>query len=104
MNSWVKTLTGDKGKEFADHRAIDQALSRQTYFAYPYCSSQRCGNENSMEKLRQYISNKRRMKTITDEELTLIENRLNNRPRKLLGFKTPHEVFHASLNHIELRP
>ena len=45
--------------------------------------------------LRQYIPKKRRMETVTEEELTMIENRLNHRPRKRLGFKTPYEVFHA---------
>ena len=51
----------------------------------------------------QYIPKKRRMETLTDEELTMIENRLNHRPRKRLGFKTPHEVFHASLNRVAPR-
>jgi IS30 family transposase len=58
---------------------------------------QRGSNENFNGLLRQYIPKKGRMETVTDEELTMIENRLNHRPRKRLGFKTPHEVFHASL-------
>jgi len=78
--------------------AIDQALGIQTYFADPYCSWQRGCNENFNGLLRQYIFKRRRMETVTDEELTMIENILNNRPRKRLGFKTPHEVLHASLN------
>ena len=44
------------------------------------------------------------METVTDEVLTMIENKLNHRPRMRLGFKTPHEVFHASLNRVPLRP
>jgi IS30 family transposase len=55
----------------------------------------RGSNENFNALLRQYIPKKRRMETVTEEELTMIENRLNHRPRKRLGFKTPHEVFHA---------
>ena len=74
LKSRVKTLTVDNGKEFADHQAIDQARGIQTYFADPYCSRQRGSNENFNGLLRQYI------------------------PKKRLGFKTPHEVFHASLN------
>ena len=74
-----------------------------TYFADPYCSWQRGSNENFNGLLRQYIPKKRRMETVTDEELTMIENRLNHRPRKRLGFKTPHEVFHASLNRVAVR-
>ena len=42
-------------------------------------------------------------RTVTDEELAMIQNRLNHRPRKRLGFKTPHEVFHASLNRVAPR-
>jgi IS30 family transposase len=103
LNSRVKTLTVDNGKEFADHQAIDQALGIQTYFADPYCSWQRGSNVNFNGLLRQYIPKKRRMETVTDVELTMIENRLNHRPRKRLGFKTPYEVFHASLNRVAVR-
>lgn len=98
-----EVISCDNGKEFADHQAIVQALGIKTYFAYPYCSWQRGSNENFNGLLRQYFPKKRRLETVTDEELTMIENRLNHRPRKLLGFKTPHEVLHASLNHIALR-
>lgn len=91
------------GKEFADHLAVDQALGIQTYFADPYCSWQRGSNENFNGLLRQYIPKKRRLETVTDEELKMIQNRLNHRPRKRLGFKTPHEVIHASLNRVAVR-
>ncbi|ELX8338862.1 IS30 family transposase [Pseudomonas aeruginosa] len=101
--SRVKTLTVDNGKEFADHQAVDQALGIQTFFADPYCSWQRGSNENFNGLLRQYIPKKRRMETVSEEELTMIENRLNHRPRKRLGFKTPHEVFYASLNRVAPR-
>ena len=101
--SRVKTLTVDNGKEFADHQAVDQALGIQTFFADPYCSWQRGSNENFNGLLRQYIPKKRRMETVSEEELTMIENRLNHRPRKRLGFKTPHEVFYASLNPVAPR-
>jgi transposase, IS30 family len=86
-----------------DHQAIDQTFGIQTYFAYPYCSWQRGSNENFNGLLRQYIPKKRRMETVTAEDLTMIEKRLNHRPRKRLGFKTPHEVFHASLNLVAVR-
>ncbi len=56
LNSRVKTLTVDNGKEFADHQAIDQALGIQTYFADPYCSWQRGSNDKFNGLLRQYIS------------------------------------------------
>ena len=55
LNSRVKTLTVDNGKEFADHQTIDQSLGTQTYFADPHCSWQRGSNENFNGLLRQYI-------------------------------------------------
>ena len=103
MSARVKTLTVDNGKEFAYHKKVDAALNIQTFFADPYCSWQRGSNENFNGLLRQYIPKKRRMETVTDEELAMIQNRLNHRPRKRLGFKTPHEVFHASLNRVAPR-
>lgn len=98
----VKTLTYDNGKEFAKHAWIDKKLSSTGYFARPYCSWQRGSNENFNGLLRQYVPKKRLMSTVTDEEITMIQNRLNHRPRKRLGFKTPHEVFHQSLNRVAL--
>jgi IS30 family transposase len=99
----VKTLTYDNGKEFARHAWIDKKLSSMGYFAKPYCSWQRGSNENFNGLLRQYVPNKRSLSTVTEEEITMIQNRLNYRPRKRLGFKTPYEVFHQSLNRVALR-
>ena len=98
----VKTITFDNGKEFAEHARIDEALGSKTYFADPFSSWQRGSNENFNGLLRQYIPKKRSLSTVTDEELKMIERRLNNRPRKRLGFKTPNQVFHESLNRVAL--
>jgi IS30 family transposase len=99
----VKTLTYDNGKEFCGHVEIDQALGSVGYFARPFASWERGSNENFNGLLRQYVPKKRAMASITDEEIRMIENRLNNRPRKRLGFKTPAEVFHQSLSRVALR-
>ena len=99
----VKTLTYDNGKEFCGHAQIDQALGSTGYFARPFASWERGSNENFNGLLRQYVPKKRAMANITDEEIRMIENRLNNRPRKRLGFKTPTEVFHQSLSRVALR-
>lgn len=101
--SRVKTLTYDNGKEFADHAVIDLALGSTTYFADPFSSWQRGSNENFNGLLRQYIPKKRALSTVTEEELKMIEDQLNHRPRKRLGFKTPYQVFHESLNRVALR-
>ena len=99
----VKTLTFDNGKEFAGHAQIDQQLQSTAYFARPFASWERGSNENLNGLLRQYVPKKRAMSTVTDEEIRMIQNRLNNRPRKRLGFKTPAEVFHQSLKRVALR-
>ena len=99
----VKTLTYDNGKEFSGHARIDEALGSTGYFARPFASWERGSNENFNGLLRQYVPKKRHMANITAEELKMIENRLNNRPRKRLGFRTPVELFHQSLNRVELR-
>lgn len=100
----VKTLTFDNGKEFCGHAKIDEALGSTSYFARPFASWERGSNENFNGLLRQYVPKKRAMESITDEEIKMIENRLNNRPRKRLGFRTPAEVFHQSLSRVALRP
>jgi len=99
----VKTLTFDNGKEFAAHAHIDAQLQSTTYFARPFASWERGSNENFNGLLRQYIPKKRSISTVSDEEIKMIQNRLNNRPRKRLGFKTPAEVFHQSLKRVALR-
>ena len=100
----VKTLTFDNGKEFAGHAYIDEQLQSTAYFARPFASWERGSNENLNGLLRQYVPKKRAMSTVSDEEIRMIRNRLNNRPRKRLGFKTPAEVFHQSLKRVALRP
>ena len=96
-------MTFDNGKEFAGHSKMDTTLKSTTYFADPFAGWQRRSNENFNGLLRQYIPKKRLLPTVTDEELRMIQDQLNNRPRKRLGFKTPHEVFTQSLNRVALR-
>jgi IS30 family transposase len=92
----VKTLTYGNGKEFVAHGLIDQQLNSTAYFAKPFASWERGSNENFNGLLRQYISKKRAMSTVSDVEIRIIQNRLNNRPRKRLVLKTPEEVFNQS--------
>lgn len=85
----VKTLTYGNGKEFAAHIQIDQSLNSMGYFAIPFASWERGTNENFNGLLRQYVPKKISMNTVDEDEITIIQNRLNNRPMKRLGFKTP---------------
>jgi len=88
----VRSLTFDRGSEFAEYALIESALAATTYFADPYCAWQRGSNENTNGLLRQYIPRSRDMATLTDAEVDRIERKLKNRPRKPLGFRTPSEV------------
>lgn len=89
----VHTLTSDNGKEFADHKAIADKLDAKFYFAHPYASWERGLNENTNGLIRQYFPKKRDFKTITQKEINRVMIKLNNRPRKCLGIKTPNQVF-----------
>lgn len=89
----VHTITKDNGLEFCDHARVAKAIKADIYFARPYASNQRGLNENVNGLVRQYLPKSRRLDTVTDEELDLIMHRLNHRPRKTLGFRTPYEVF-----------
>ena len=88
------TLTVDNGKEFASHESVADALRIKVYFADPYCSWQRGLNENTNGLIRQYVPKGSDIRILTDEQVEHIMDRLNNRPRKTLGYLTPNEVFY----------
>jgi IS30 family transposase len=89
----VLTITVDNGKEFALHKKIAQELGAKVYFAHPYHSWERGLNENTNGLIRQYFPKKYDFRTISKQDTVLVENRLNNRPRKTLNFKKPSEIF-----------
>ncbi len=89
----VYTITADNGKEFANHKQIAKELKTNVYFAHPYHAWERGLNENTNGLIRQYFPKKPSFEEITDEQVQMVMNRLNNRPRKTLGFETPNEVF-----------
>ena len=93
MKKWVKTLTADNGKEFAFHERIAKALNAKFYFAHPYSSWERGLNENTNGLIRQYLPKKTDFKKVTQKQIDNVMEKLNNRPRKCLGFKTPNQVF-----------
>lgn len=91
----LQTITFYNGKEFAYHSQIKQALGTDNYFAHHYHSWERGLNENHNRLIRQYLPKGMPLEKVTTEEITFIQNKLNNRPRKLLGYKTPNEVYDA---------
>ena len=93
ISDQVLTITSDNGKEFANHEQIAKRLKCDFYFAHPYSSYERGTNENTNGLIRQYFPKNRDFRTITDSEIIRAMKRLNNRPRKRLGYKTPNQVF-----------
>jgi IS30 family transposase len=88
----VETLTYDNGKEFALHEVIAQQLQADSYFAHPYHSWERGLNENTNGLIRQYAPKGSSFDDMTSKNVQNIMDKLNNRPRKSLDFKTPNQV------------
>ncbi len=93
IQQFVKSITFDNGKEFTMHESIAKALACDTYFAKPYHSWERGQNENANGLLRQYFPKSMELIDVTTKEVVNAVHKLNNRPRKCLGFKTPYEAF-----------
>ncbi len=93
-NYEVKTITCDRGKEFAGYKAIEKALKCDMYFADPYCAWQKGTNENSNGLLREFYPKGMDLAKVCDQELEQIVQSINNRPRKCLGYRTPNEAIH----------
>jgi len=89
----VFTITADNGREFSHHQKISKSLKAAVYFAHPYHSWERGLNENTNGLLRQYFPRKMDFRTIDDKSIQHAMDRLNNRPRKTMGYATPNEVF-----------
>jgi IS30 family transposase len=88
------TLTVDNGQEFSSHESIARRLEINVFFADPYRAWQRGLNENTNGLIRQYVPKGSDIRTLTAKQIKHIMDRLNNRPRKSLGFLTPNEVFY----------
>lgn len=82
----LHTITSDNGKEFAEHKAIAEALGVDYYFAHPYHFWERGANENMNGLIRQYLSKGTSFEDLTDDDILLIQYKLNNRQRKKLNF------------------
>ncbi len=87
------TITADNGKEFSGHQEISKALGVDFYFAHPYSSWERGTNENANGLIRQYLPKGTEFESVNDEKCRFIMDRLNNRPRKCLGYRTPKPSF-----------
>jgi IS30 family transposase len=87
-----KTMTYDNGIEMANHKWLTQNTGMDIYFAHPYSSWERGTNENTNGLIRRFLPKGTDFNKVSPERLKQIENNLNNRPRKVLGFKTPNQM------------
>ena len=88
-----KTITADNGTEFHGYKLIEEATGVPFYFATPHHSWERGTNENTNGLIRQYLPKRTSMAHVTQMDLDAIAARLNARPRKRLGFRTPEECY-----------
>lgn len=88
----IHTLTFDNGKEFSRHETISRHTGVRCYFATPYHSWERGLNEHTNGLVRQYFPKSSSLLDLSRKEIQFVEDALNNRPRKVLGYRTPREV------------
>ncbi len=93
----VKTITCDRGKEFAGWKKIEETLQTNMYFADPYCAWQKGTNENSNGLFREFYPKSMDLSKTTEKEVQKNLELLNNRPRKCINYKTPNEYFNECL-------
>ncbi len=89
-----RTLTRDRGAENMGYETLQKDLNMEIYFAHAYHSWERGSNENANGLIRRFFPKKTDFRTVTDDEIRLVERLLNSRPRKRLGWKTPYQVFY----------
>ena len=93
----VKSISLDNGSEFSEFQKLEESLSTLVYFAEPHKPWQRGTNENTNDIIRFFFPKGFDFRTVTDDEIQLVEDIINNRPRKCLDWKTPAEVFYESV-------
>ena len=92
----LKTITTDNGSEFAAHEYITEKLGVKVYFADPYSSWQKGAVENANGLVRQYIEKGQNFDYVTEQQIAMIQKKINERPRQKLNFKTPKQCFYEN--------
>ncbi|KKR96640.1 MAG: Integrase [candidate division TM6 bacterium GW2011_GWE2_41_16] len=93
IKTFTHTITTDNGKEFAQHQSVAGNLGVQCFFANPYHAWERGLNENTNGLVRQYLPKKCDFSKLNSEQVFMVQQKLNNRPRKSLEYRTPNEEF-----------
>ena len=95
-NTIVKTITYDNGSENMKHEKLNKLLGCQSYFCRPYCSADKGSIENRNKILRQFLPKKTNFDLISQHQIDIIRNKINNRPMKVLNWNTPCSLFFSS--------
>ena len=93
-------MTYDNGIEMAKHEKITQCTGMKIYFAHPYSSWERGTNENTNGLIRRYLPKGTDFNKIDERTLMDIQQKLNSRPRKIIGYKTPKEIMGSELKNV----
>lgn len=88
----VRSITNDRGQEFAGHQKLEKKLGKPIYFCEPYSSFQRGTNENRIGILRQYIPKGSDISNLHGRTLKRYQDEINQRPMKCLGWRSPYEL------------
>jgi len=94
---FTKSLTYDNGMEMAEHKKFSNNTKMPVYFAHPYSSWERGTNENTNGLIRRFFPKGTDFNKVKEKQLKIVQNKLNNRPRKVLGYRTPKEIFQSEL-------
>jgi IS30 family transposase len=95
---FARTLTLDNGAENSKHSEISSCIGVKVYFARPYHSWERGSNERTNGLIRRYFPKKTNFDDVSEEQIALVEEIINNRPMKCLNWKTPNEVYQDNLS------
>ena len=76
----------------AEHKELTKETGMRVYFAHPYSAWERGTNENTNGLIRRYFPKGTNFNNVTEAQLKVVQDKLNNRPRKILGYKTPDEL------------
>jgi len=96
-----KSMTHDNGLEMANHIWLSDKTGMDIYFAHPYSSWERGTNENTNGLIRRFFPKGTDFSKVTSTQLQSAQNNLNNRPRKVLGYKTPNEMMELEIANSE---
>jgi IS30 family transposase len=100
QNIFKKSMTYDNGIEMARHEKITKKTGMKIYFAHPYSSWERGTNENTNGLIRRYLPKGTDFNKIDKRSLQIIQDKLNNRPRKIIGYNTPKEMMDSELKYV----